>query len=74
MLPEVDFKWIDIEIYIFGEIKWMLYHDTLLSYLVFNKWFDIHTNTRHFKLGIIIIHHTNKIKSYSLTTNITHIR
>ena len=74
ILPKVNYMWIDIEKSTFDEIKWMLYFDTLLAYLVFNKWFDIHTNTRHFKLGIIIIHHTNAIKLYSLTITSTHIR
>ena len=66
MLPKVNLKWIDNEKNTFDEIKWMLYYDTLLSYLVFNKWFDIHTNTRQFKVMVIIIHHTNAIKFYGL--------
>ena len=74
MLTKVNFKWIDIEKSTFDEIKWMLHYDTLISYLVFNKWFDIHINTIHFKWGIIIIHHTNAIGLYSLTMNRTRTR
>ena len=65
MLTRVNFKWIYIEKVSFDEIKWMLRYENLLAYLVFNKWFDILNNTIHFKLGVIIIHHTNAIELYS---------
>ena len=74
MLPKVKFKWIDIGKNTLDKIKIMLHYETLLSYFVFNKWFDIHNNTRHFKLGVIIIHHTNAIELYSLKFTSKHIR
>ena len=39
------FRWIEFEQKSFEDIKCIVVHDTLLSYLYLNKGFDIHTDT-----------------------------
>ena len=38
----------------FDDIKLATDHDTLLAYLYFNKFFDIHTDARNYQLGEVI--------------------
>ena len=52
---KVNFKWIDIEQKSFYDINCMVAYGSLLACPDLNKHFDIHTDTRHFHLGEVII-------------------
>ena len=61
----MKFKWTKIEQYAFGEIKWIVADDTLLTYLDFNEEFKIHINARNFQLGSGISQKGKTIYFYS---------
>ena len=46
------------------DIKLAVYHDTLLSYPDPNKRFDIHTDTRNYKIEAVISQGVKPIASY----------
>ena len=58
------FKWTKFEQDAFYEIKRIISQDTLLTYPYFNETFKIHTNTRAFQLGVIIIQKVKPIAFY----------
>ena len=51
---KINFKWTDIEKKVFDEIKRIVVLKTLLIYLYFNKWFDIHADASDFQLVAVI--------------------
>ena len=63
--PKVKFKWTDMEQEKFDGIKRNVTHNTLLSYSDFNKRFDIHTDSRDYQLGAVIIKNGKPIAFYS---------
>ena len=52
--PNVKFKWTDVGQKAFDDIKHNVNHFNLLSYLDFNKSFDIYTDSRDHQLGSVI--------------------
>ena len=62
--PKVKFKWTDVEQKEFDNIKRTVTHDTSLVYPDFNKRFDIHTDTRDYQLGTVIIQNDKPIAFY----------
>ena len=61
----MKFKWTNIEIYDFDEIKRIVDGNTLLAYLHFNEEFKIHTDSRSFQLGAAILKKGKPITFYS---------
>ena len=62
---KVKFKLNDMEQILFDNIKHTVFHDTLITYLVFNKCFDIHTDAINCQLGEVIIQYDKPIAFYS---------
>ena len=52
--PKAKFKWIYVVQKAFDDIKHNVNHFNLLSYLDFNKSFDIYTDSRDHQLGSVI--------------------
>ena len=50
----IKFEWTNVEQTAFDKIKQIVRHETLLSYPDFNKPFEIHTDTSHTQLGVVI--------------------
>ena len=48
------FEWTQVKQDNFDKIKWIVAHDTLLTYTDFNKMFKTHTDARYFQLGVLI--------------------
>ena len=59
----INFKWTEVKQDAFDEIKRMVAHDTLLTYLDFNEASKIHTDASKFQLGAVI---SQKVKSIAL--------
>ena len=52
LTPEkVTSTWKNKEQKEFDDIKRIVAHNTLLKYLAFNNWFDIHMDARDYQLG-----------------------
>ena len=60
-----NFKWTEVEQYVFNKIKRIVARDTLLTYLNINETFKIHTDASAFQLGAIIIQKGNPVAFYS---------
>ena len=63
---KVKFKWTDVEQKAFDEIKRTVSHNTLLSYIYFNKSFNLHTDASDHQLGAVISQEGKPIAFYSL--------
>ena len=50
----IKFEWTNVEQMAFNKIKQIVRCETLLSYPDFNKPFEIHTDTSHTQLGVVI--------------------
>ena len=61
----IKFEWTYIEQTAFDKIKQIVGHETLLSYPDFNKPFEIHTDTSHTQLGVVISQNNKPIAFYS---------
>ena len=59
------FKWTQFKQDAFKKIKWILAHDTYLTYPAFNETFKIHTDASAFQLGAIISQKDKPINFYS---------
>ena len=59
------FKWKNVEQDAFNEIKWIVAHDTLLTYTDFNETFKIHTDASAVQLRAVIIQIGKPIAFYS---------
>ena len=64
-VKNVKFKCTDVEQKLFDYIKRAVAHDTLLAYLNFSKWFDIHTYAINHQLGSVISKFFKPISFYS---------
>ena len=62
---KVKFKWKVVKQKVFGEIKQVVAHDTLLIYPDFNKQFDIHMDASELQLGTGISQDVKPIAFYS---------
>ena len=65
MPNKVKFKLIGVKQKAFDDIKYIIAHNTLLSYTDFNKRFDIHTDDINYQTGAFIIHSGKPINFYS---------
>ena len=63
--PKVEFKWTDVELKSFDDIKLTVTQDTLLAYSYLDKSFDINTDAIDFQLGAVIIQNGKPITFYS---------
>ena len=61
MSHKVRFKWTNLETKAFDGIKRAVPQETLLAYPDFNEHFDIHTDSRDYQLGAVIIHNGKPI-------------
>ena len=71
--PKVKFKLTGVEYKAFDNIKRTIIHDTLLSYMYFNKFFDIHMDASDYQLGSVISQNGKPIAFYSRTLTETEI-
>ena len=62
---KVKFKWTDVEQNAFDDIKRTVVHDNLLAYMDFKERFDIHTDSRDYRLGAVISQNSKPIAFYS---------
>ena len=60
------FKWTKVKQDSFDKIKWIVAHDTLLTYTDFNKMFKTHTDARYFQLGVLIRQKDKPTAFYSI--------
>ena len=54
----------DIQKKLFNDVNRVMDWDALLSYLYFNKWFDINTDAIYHQLGAVIIQDGKPISFY----------
>ena len=64
-LNKVNFKLTDVEQKAFDDINCAAAQDTLLSYLDFNKCFDIHADASDYQLGVVISQNGKPLAFYS---------
>ena len=62
---KLKLKWTDTEQKVFDDIKRAVAQDTLLAYTDFNKYFELHTHSRYYQLGAVVIQKGKPIDFYS---------
>ena len=71
---KVKFKWTKIELQTFEEIKRIVAHNILSSYLDFDQELQIHTQASDFQLGLVISQEGRMVGFYSRKLSYTKMR